>query len=276
MNVDDELGGCADLWLLDEAAVSQAAWDYQAISILSAPERARHELLREPSGRLRYLGGRMLARYVLSAYTGIAPASLEFSTGPHGRPELVPNPGGLYFNVAYTDGLIGFLLTRGRVCGIDLERRPAPPELIEAVVQFLSPEERAHLQGLGPAEGQTALQYWVVKEAYLKALGAGMSRTLDSFTVRGLGSARIAVEDQHAPDQTWQIELQQLTDEHVVGLAIASDRQGPDRIPIRILDFSAFLHAVFPSGASAPDARIRQPSPPRATIRSWPNREENR
>lgn len=270
-----ELGGCADLWLLDEAAVGQAALDYQVISILSAPERARHERLREPGGRLRYLGGRMLMRYVLSAYTGKPPANLEFVVGIHGRPELAPNPDRLHFNLAYTSGLIGFLLTRGRVCGIDLERRPAPPELIEAVVQFLSPEERVHLQGLGPDAVDTALEYWVVKEAYLKALGAGLSRELDSFTVRGLGSARIEVEDRLGPGQAWQIEVQQLTDEHVVALAIASDRNGPDRIPIRILDFSAFLRAVFPPSEQAPDSAIRHNSTPRATIRSWPNREES-
>lgn len=272
--MSEELGGCADLWLLDEAAVGQAALEYQVISILSAPERARHERLREPGGRLRYLGGRMLVRYVLAAYTGKPPESLEFVVGVHGRPELMPNPDRLHFNLAYTRGLIGFLLTRGRVCGVDLERRPAPPELIEAVVQFLSPEEREHLRGVGPDAADAALEYWVVKEAYLKALGAGLARELDSFTVRGLGSARVTVEDPLAPGQAWQIELQQLTDEHVVGLAIASDRLGPERIPIRILDFSAFLRAVFPPSAPAPEAENHKSSTPRATIRSWPNREE--
>ena len=275
MSMQEELGGCADLWLLDEAAVGQAAVDYQVISILSAPERARHERLREPGGRLRYLGGRMMVRYVLSAYTGKPPASLEFDAGIHGRPELVPNPERLHFSLAYASGLIGFLLTRGRVCGIDLERRPAPPELIEAVVQFLSPEERVHLQGLGPDVADAALQYWVVKEAYLKALGTGLSRDLDSFTVRGLGSARIDIDDRLVPEQAWQIELQQLTDEHVVALAIASDLNGPDRIPIRILDFSAFLRAVFPPSSQAPDPAIGPGSTPRATIRSWPNQEES-
>jgi hypothetical protein len=115
----------------------------------------------------------------------------------------------------------------------------------------------------------------VVKEAYLKALGAGLARDLDSFTVRGLGSARITVEDPLAPGQGWQIELQQLTDQHVVALAIASDLGRPDRIPIRILDFSAFLRAVFLPSGHAPDSSIRPSSTPRATIRSWPNREES-
>jgi hypothetical protein len=107
------------------------------------------------------------------------------------------------------------LLTRGGVCGIDLERSPAPAELIEAVVQFLSPEERAGLQRPGTDVAEAALQHWVVKEAYLKALGAGLARDLDSFTVRGLGSARITVEDPLAPGQVTVLEASiKLPDEH--------------------------------------------------------------
>jgi 4'-phosphopantetheinyl transferase len=94
VTMSEELGRCADLWLLDEAAVGQAALDYQVISILSAPERARHERLREPGGRLRYLGGRMLVRYVLSAYTGKPPDSLEFVVGSTAVPSWHPTPTG--------------------------------------------------------------------------------------------------------------------------------------------------------------------------------------
>ncbi len=271
MSISEELRDCADLWLLDEAAVNQAVADYQATGVLSAAERARHERLRDDSGRLHYLGGRMLVRYVLAAYTGIAPANLEFDTGPYGRPELAPNPDGLSFNLAHTSGLIAFLLTPGRLCGIALERRPAPPEVVEAVVQFLAADEQSHLQTLEEDKADTAVEYWVIKEAYLKALGAGTSRGLDTFTVRGLGSIEIRIDDPSAPEQSWQVELQQLTPEHVVGLAIAGDPRSPGRIPVRILDFSAFLRAVITPPGQAADPQTGTTSTPRATIRSWPN-----
>jgi 4'-phosphopantetheinyl transferase len=273
--MSEELRSGADLWLLDEAAVAQAVADYQATGILSAAERARHERLRDPGGRSRYLGGRMLVRFVLAAYTGVAPANLEFDTGPYGRPELVPNPRGFSFNLAHTSGLIAFLLTRGRLCGVDIERRPAPADVVEAVAQFLSAEERAHLRTLGQDREATALEYWVVKEAYLKALGVGLSRTLDSFTVRGLGSVDVQIEDPYSPVRSWQIELQQLTADHLVGLAIAGDQRSPARIPVRILDFSAFLRAAIPPTGRAAEAETGGNSTPRATIRSWPNREES-
>ncbi len=274
MSRNEQLRGWADLWLLDEAAIGQTALDYQVDSILSESERAQHERLPHSDGRFRYLGGRMLMRYVLAAYTGVPPASLEFGVDAHGRPKLVPNPGQLNFNLANTSGLIGFLATRDRLCGIDLGRRPARPELVETVVQFLAPQEQAHLQTLHDDKADATLQYRVVKEAYLKALGVGLSRSLDSFTVRGLGSAEIGIEDRHAPEQAWQLEWHQLTDEHVVGLAIAGNRLTPGRIPIRILDFTTFLRAVFPAVGASPGSQTHPTSTPRATIRSWPNREE--
>jgi 4'-phosphopantetheinyl transferase len=275
MSMSEELRTSADLWLLDEAAVGKAVADYEATGILSPAERARHARLRDPGGRSRYLGGRMLVRFVLAAYTGVPPASLEFDTGPYGRPELVNNPSGLSFNLAHTSGLIAFLLTRGRLCGIDVERRPAPEDVVQAVTQFLSAEEREHLRRLGDDRADTALEYWVVKEAYLKALGAGLSRPLDSFTVRGLGSVDVRIEDRHAPAQSWQIELQQLTADHLVGLAIAGDQRAPGRIPVRILDFSAFLRAAIPPTGRAVNSETGGNGTPRATIRSWPNREES-
>jgi phosphopantetheinyl transferase len=276
--MNEQLRGWADLWLLDEASIGQAALDYQVDDILSASERAQHERLPHPDGRFRYLGGRMLMRYVLAAYTGVPPANLEFGVGAYDRPELAPNPDQLCFNLAHTSGLIGFLATRNRLCGIDFERRPARPELAEAVVRFLAPRERAHLQALEEEEADITLQYRVVKGAYLRALGAGLSRSPDGFTVRGLGSTGIGVEDrqapEQAPEQAWQFEWHQLTAEHAVGLAIAGDRLAPGRIPIRILDFTTFLRAVFPAVGVAPGAHIEPTSNSRATIRSWPNRKE--
>jgi 4'-phosphopantetheinyl transferase len=251
VSVIDELRTSADLWLLPESDVDLAVADHGAKDILSAAERARHERLRDPRARRLYLGGRLLVRYVLAAHTGSPPRWLEFQAGPYGRPELVPNPDELRFNLSHTTGLIGCVITRGRGCGLDLERSPVPQDLARLLSQFLSEEESRHLTALGDERSATALQYWVVKEAYLKALGAGLSRPLETFTIRGLGTDLVSVDDRQQQSLFPQIELQQITSDHVAALALLHGSPGR-RIPIRIIDFSVFLRAAAAPAAVTP------------------------
>lgn len=263
-NVD--LGECADLWLFDEADVDEAVERYGVHRLLSSEERIRHDRLRSARARRQHLGARMLIRYVLAAYTGLRPESLRFQTGPYGRPELVPNPLLLDFNISHTDGLIGCILTRDQRCGIDLERTPPPPDVARAILQFLAADEQTAIRGLPAGEQDMAvLDHWVVKEAYLKALGVGLTRGVDSFLVKGLPGPTIRIEDAIGKDSVqWQVELRQLASDHRLAVALALPKHATGRTPIRILDFTAFLRVAashWGGPARAPDPGSVDPGP---------------
>jgi len=83
----------------------------------------------------------------------------------------------------------------------------------------------------------------VVKEAYLKALGLGLRRPLDSFTVRGLGERWPRIDDAHDTGRGWEVDLRRVTDSHVMAVALAARGDGRGRTPIRVLDFADFLRA---------------------------------
>ncbi|HST84818.1 MAG TPA: 4'-phosphopantetheinyl transferase superfamily protein [Kineosporiaceae bacterium] len=248
-----ELGDCADLWLMNESEVDDAVRRYHVIDMISEEERLRYQRLRSARARRQHLGARMLTRYVLAAYTGVTPKELRFQAGPFGRPELVSNPLGLDFNISHTDGLIGCILTRDQRCGLDLEQTPAQHETAAAILQFLATEEQNHVRSLPESEQDLAvLDYWVIKEAYLKALGVGFTRAVNSFVVRGVGGPTIMIDDPASGGQRgWQLELRQLRSEHRLAVALAHPLGTSQRTPIRILDFAAFLRVAAPEPQSS-------------------------
>jgi len=169
------------------AALNRAASQVQSLQrTLTADEQARAERFYFQKDRERFVVGRGLLRIILGRYLNLEPNQLRFDYSPYGKPSLAPeiDGGGLRFNVSHSHELALYAVTRGREIGIDVERlRPdfASEQIAE---RFFSPREVAELRAL-PPEVQTEAFFncWTRKEAYIKAIGEGLSHPLDQFDV---------------------------------------------------------------------------------------------
>ena len=73
---------------------------------------------------------------------------------------------------------------RGREIGVDVEYLRTMPDADQIANRFFSPRENSILQPLPESQRQKAFfNCWTRKEAYLKALGVGISQALDQFEV---------------------------------------------------------------------------------------------
>jgi len=123
---------------------------------------------------------------ILGRYLKMEPERLHFCYGPKGRPELGLDTGGrtLRFNVSHSRGLALYGVTRDRDIGVDVEH--IRPDLAGTKIaeRFFSPREAATLREL-PAEvcQRAFFSCWTRKEAYLKAIGEGITLRLDQFDV---------------------------------------------------------------------------------------------
>ena len=136
--------------------------------------RFQHERERE-----RYIATRGLLRLILAGYTGGDPADLEFSTGPHGKPELSSPPTALRFNLSHSDDLLLLAVTHGREVGVDLEfMRPEVP--FETLADhYFDPDDAWDLRLLPVADRPWKFyDIWTCTEAQLKASGAGIAEGL--------------------------------------------------------------------------------------------------
>lgn len=152
--------------------------------LLDRHERSRAAAFVRSEDRTRYVFAHAVLRRVLGVELGCQAASVRFRRMPcpgcgelHGRPALSDAPGGPEFSLSHGGGYVAVALASS-VVGVDVEPLPRKSTLSD-VVEMLHPRERQEIQ-LARTSGQAAAfaRIWTRKEAYLKALGTGLSRNL--------------------------------------------------------------------------------------------------
>ncbi|MFN8008647.1 MAG: 4'-phosphopantetheinyl transferase superfamily protein [Terriglobia bacterium] len=155
------------------------------LGTLSTDEMERANRFQFEQHKHRFITAHGVVRVILARYLGEEPADLRFVYGPYGKPALghfsKANP--LYFNFSHSQGL-GILSLALCDVGVDIEHiRPIEDFQALAKNHFSSCESEI-LNRVPPGDRLTSFYTcWTRKEAFIKAIGKGLSRPLDSFTV---------------------------------------------------------------------------------------------
>jgi 4'-phosphopantetheinyl transferase len=180
--------GHLDLWAIDLARPISA----DDRGLLDLDEVAKAERIIIPSKRRQSYRARAELRRILGRYLDADPRALRFVYGEHGKPALAPSPTGepapLSFNLSHSGdlALVAVVLARPELqLGVDVELARDGREFASIAASFFAPAEVAVFGGL-PASEQPAAFYraWTRKEAYLKAIGTGLSFASTGFTIR--------------------------------------------------------------------------------------------
>jgi 4'-phosphopantetheinyl transferase len=176
-------------------------------SVLAADERERMARFHFEPDRRRFLIGRGALRLLLGDYLGTTPEALRFAYSPYGKPGLIADQ--LQFNVSHSGDLVLIAAAHGRAVGIDVERISPQTRLQEVAARFFSSHEQQSLAALASAlQREAFFACWTRKEAYIKALGNGLSMPLDRFDVAilpGEPAALIATRPDPAEAQRWTV-----------------------------------------------------------------------
>lgn len=197
------------------------------IDTLDADERARFEAYRQDADKLRFLTGRVLARFAVARRLGTDPAAIKFDATcpdcgkPHGRPRVIaPGIGGrpvgsevdtsdagasgsevASLSLSHSGDRVGVAVTDGVPVGLDVESatRRATNDLISYALNDI---ERAAVTSLSAEDSAAAFfTYWARKEALMKATGRGLKIPLRSITLSGPGEpARLVAASDTALD----------------------------------------------------------------------------
>lgn len=179
--IDQAAPGIATLTLLD-LDLPRAELD-EYCCWLDADECRRAAAFRRPVDRDRFVARRGLMRAQLGLELGIAPHSVRIDTDEHGKPFLRDDPG-LAFNLSHSNGLALLATMRGGAIGCDIEWRNPELACSRVAERLFAPEEYEVLAALPPEQWIAGFyNCWTRKEAYVKALGVGLSYPLDAFTV---------------------------------------------------------------------------------------------
>ncbi|WP_341731080.1 4'-phosphopantetheinyl transferase superfamily protein [Microcoleus sp. EPA2] len=148
-------------------------------------ELQRAERFRFDRDKNHFIVGRGALRAILSRYLKVDPNLVEFSYGPCGKPEIAANlDSTLSFNLSHSQGLALYALTRSRQIGVDIEKIRPVPQMESIAERFFSPQENTAFKTVSAEEKLAAFfNCWTRKEAYIKAIGDGLSFPLHRFSV---------------------------------------------------------------------------------------------
>ncbi|MDH6542292.1 4'-phosphopantetheinyl transferase family protein [Streptomyces lavendulae] len=171
-----------DLWLIRRPTGADA--EALAIEELDESERKRTDsFIRRTDGML-YAAAHVAVRRLLGRYTATRPEDVRFMREPcpgcgepHGRPALSPPPPPLHYSLSHSGGVA--MIGVGTVpLGVDVEKLPGA-ETVDICSKALHPQEQLEIAEAEEGEERRQLfgQTWTRKEAFLKGIGTGLSRS---------------------------------------------------------------------------------------------------
>ncbi len=209
-----------------------------AVELLSPAERARHDRLVFARDRRDFAVAHAMLRRALSMHDDRQPHEWTFVSTGHGKPMLpldVAMSTRLAFNIAHTDGLVACAVVHDADIGIDVETIDRQTNALELARRYFSETECADLERCAESQRQTRfIEIWTLKEAYVKAIGEGLSRPLDGFTFMFDDRSSVHFESTGIGEEdNWRFALFAPSHRHRMSLAVRGDSPDARRITIR-------------------------------------------
>jgi 4'-phosphopantetheinyl transferase len=230
------------LWIvrLDAADDSFA----RSLSVLSPEETGRAERFHFDRHRRAFILGRAALRFLLASYLDMDAAAIQFVYGPQGKPALAPmlknGLCSLRFNASHSGDLAAYAFTSGCEIGVDLERYRELPDLENIARRFFSPDEAAELLELSANDKASGFfNCWTRKEAYIKAMGGGLSIPLDSFRVTlrpGAAARMVSLDGSNHAAGHWTLHHFTPAPGYAGAIAYRDDPRSIQTIPVGSVD----------------------------------------
>ena len=198
----------------------------QLAHTLCRKEMIKSQRFRVERDQHRFIVGRGVLRAILGRYLKIYPDQLRFCYEERGKPLLADNFNNrpIQFNLSHTHEIALYAFTSDREIGVDVEYVRPMQDMEQIAARFFSISESAVLLGL--PEGQKLEAFfncWTRKEAYIKALGEGLAKSLKEFEVSLTpGEPAELLKDEERPEEVgcWSIKSLRPYSGHIAAVAV--------------------------------------------------------
>jgi 4'-phosphopantetheinyl transferase len=194
-------------------------------SLLSQQEVERAERFHFEQHRLFFITARGILRHLLSLYSRIEPERVQIQYIHNGKPVLAgEGASDLRFNLTHSGNLVMYAFTRGREVGIDVEQLKPIEELDQIAERNFSSSERTVLKRLPHPDRLKAFYLcWTRKEAFIKAIGEGISFPLQEFDVSlrpGEPARLLSVFGSQKEASRWSMSDIRVPEEYAAALVV--------------------------------------------------------
>jgi 4'-phosphopantetheinyl transferase len=205
--------------------VARSPYDFDKSFIcLELAEKERAQGFYFERDRIRFVQSRYLLKMLLAKYVGRSASEIKFAYNPYGKPGLMDQQANLYFNISHAGDWVVMAFARDIEMGIDLAYHH-PTEDISGLISpdIFTDRELSYFDNIASTKRQ-ALFYklWACKEAYLKAIGTGLSVAPNNVEVTlGENGEISVVKGQQEPNTNYSlIALKNISDPYVGYLAV--------------------------------------------------------
>lgn len=198
------------LWLM---SLNQPPREVEALQLLlSEEELIRTNRFRFETDRRTHIVSRGLLKRLLGVYLNIDPPLVRIAYNAFGKPSLTRGIRNrqLHFNLAHSGEFVLFGFTQHQELGVDLELLRASDGYMRSIAnRFFAADERAMLNSVRKPELSRAFfRIWTRKEAYVKAIGQGVSYPFETFDVTfrsGQGFNYLSFEEANGESRVWSL-----------------------------------------------------------------------
>lgn len=177
-------GAEVHVWLLDVRELGVSLPEAWSTMLLGEEEQRRARAIVHPDMRRDHLAGRLALRILLSTYwPGVSPQAWVLSRAEGGRPVVsaprLDNGAVPSFSVSHSEGYLALALHAAGDPGVDVESASRRVNMEGLARRYFSAAEAEMLETLsGEAMRTGFLRCWTLKEASVKADGAGLAGEL--------------------------------------------------------------------------------------------------
>ncbi|MEM6424781.1 MAG: 4'-phosphopantetheinyl transferase superfamily protein [Cyanobacteria bacterium P01_D01_bin.128] len=197
---------------------------------LSPSEWERANRFRFDRDRDRFIASRSSLRHILGRYLECAAKDIAFGYGEFGKPFLMHKTsqwGELEFNLSHS-GDLALCAVGLQPVGIDIEQIKARSRLDSLAQHCLSTSEYRNWHQQPEADRlQIFLKYWTCKEAYLKAVGKGLTQAMSEIELvlkPWIALRHWNTPNEDAPNQAepWTLKQLAVGEDYVAAIAAAA------------------------------------------------------
>jgi 4'-phosphopantetheinyl transferase len=206
-------------------------------SILCESERQRCDRFLFAKDRALYLVAHALVRSALSCYANVAPGAWRFVQNAFGRPEIARGftnrP--IRFSLSHSSGVAIVAVACDRDIGADVEEIRTGTIVDDVTSYAFSARERSAIAAMrDPARCRRFFEHWTLKEAYIKAIGTGLSTPPDRVEFTWSAGAPRAIFDRRLKDdeRAWTFIQWTPTARHTAAIAVRARRSVGVRLSI--------------------------------------------
>lgn len=207
-----------------QVSLNQPAERWQSLSALLSPDEIKRAaaFIFERDSR-KFIVARTTLRQLLGRYLNIDPQAVKFTYADKGKPSVAAAPS-LQFNVSHSHELALYAFGNTQPLGIDLEHKRQVTDMHGIARGNFSARENVMFNALPDyLKTDAFFNCWTRKEAYIKALGEGLSHPLDTFDVTlAPGEPARLIEVHGYPDEAVQWTLHTFTPQpnYIAALAV--------------------------------------------------------